>query len=196
MREPKTVAESCQELSDLLEEISVSTTAFIRTHREARIDLRELPGELTKLKTILELLHGDLEAGIAGAQLRGRLAGQQARGGDGVRQGRGLRNCGLGGQFCSDGCQSPLHGPHAAGLGLRDDPCCPWRLLGQLHMTVYHGTDWPRKGSRGAICSPLHKPGCRYRGGRLSREAAVSRIKTGKLGRRSRYIGARHFSSV
>ncbi|KAI6567981.1 hypothetical protein MCOR03_000750 [Pyricularia oryzae] len=65
MREPKTVAESCQELSDLLEEISVSTTAFIRTHREARIDLRELPGELTKLKTILELLHGDLEAGIA-----------------------------------------------------------------------------------------------------------------------------------
>ncbi|KAI6391864.1 hypothetical protein MCOR23_008760 [Pyricularia oryzae] len=65
MREPKTVAESCQELSDLLEEISVSTTAFIRTHREARIDLRELPGELTKLKTILELLHGDLKAGIA-----------------------------------------------------------------------------------------------------------------------------------
>ncbi|KAI6284741.1 hypothetical protein MCOR28_004716 [Pyricularia oryzae] len=65
MREPKTVAESCQEISDLLEEISVSTTAFIRTHREARIDLRELPGELTKLKTILELLHGDLEAGIA-----------------------------------------------------------------------------------------------------------------------------------
>ncbi|KAI7919536.1 hypothetical protein M0657_007005 [Pyricularia oryzae] len=65
MREPKTVAESCQELSNLLEEISVSMTAFIRTHREARIDLRELPGELTKLKTILELLHGDLEAGIA-----------------------------------------------------------------------------------------------------------------------------------
>lgn len=121
-------------------------------------------------------------AGETGAQLRGRLAGQQARGGDGVRQGRGLRNCGLGGQFCSDGCQSPLHGPHAAGLGLRDDPCCPWRLLGQLQRTVYHGTDWPRKGSRGAICSPLHKPGCRYRGGRLSREAAVSRIKTGKLG--------------
>ncbi|TLD18049.1 hypothetical protein PspLS_10493 [Pyricularia sp. CBS 133598] len=65
MHEPKTVAESCQELGDLLEEISSLTTSFIRTHREARIDLRELPGELANLRTILEILHGDLEAGTA-----------------------------------------------------------------------------------------------------------------------------------
>ena len=57
--DPFSIASGCAGLITLIAQTTTAATAFIRTCRGAREDLTSVIGELTQLKTILELLKDD-----------------------------------------------------------------------------------------------------------------------------------------